>query len=310
MTVANIVLPVFVLIALGFVAARFGWLSEAAQKGITEFSATIAIPTLLFRTVSSGTAMQTSPVRIWIAFFAALALTWLTAMMIGRVVLRRPSADHTSIAMTSTYGNTVMLGIPLCLSVYGDAAAAPIAVILSIHTAILWGTATLQHQWLARSAATGAGSLALTLLKELSRNAIIVGIALGVLWRLSGLTLPLVADRSLALIAQAGIPTALIALGTSLAGFAIAGQGPTLATVVVLKLIAMPLFALLFGHALGLPPVPLGVVVLFAAMPAGANAYLFAAKVDRAVHSASGAVALGTALSVVTVGVLVAALPR
>lgn len=310
MTVANIVLPVFVLIALGFVAARFGWLSEAAQKGITEFSATIAIPTLLFRTVSSGTAMQTSPVRIWIVFFAALALTWLTAMMIGRFVLRRPSADHTSIAMTSTYGNTVMLGIPLCLSVYGDAAAAPIAVILSIHTAILWGTATLQHQWLARSAATGAGSLALTLLKELSRNAIIVGIALGVLWRLSGLTLPLVADRSLALIAQAGIPTALIALGTSLAGFAIAGQGPTLATVVVLKLIAMPLFALLFGHALGLPPVPLGVVVLFAAMPAGANAYLFAAKVDRAVHSASGAVALGTALSVVTVGVLVAALPR
>jgi malonate transporter and related proteins len=46
-------------------------------------------------------------------------------------------------------------------------------------------------------------------------------------------------------------------------------------------------------------------VVLFAAMPTGANAYLFAARVDRAIHSASGAVALGTTLSLVTLSVLI-----
>ena len=47
-----------------------------------------------------------------------------------------------------------------------------------------------------------------------------------------------------------------------------------------------------------------------AAMPAGANAYLFATKVDRAIHSASGAVALGTLLALFTVSGLVALLPR
>lgn len=310
MTVALIVTPVFALIALGYAAARGRWLSPAAQTGLTEVSATIAIPALLFRTVSSGAAMQTSPVGIWIAFFSALALTWLAAMLIARVVLGRPSIDHTSIAMTATYGNTVMLGIPLCLAVYGDTAAGPIAVILSIHTIVLWGTASLQHQWLVRSAASDPASLMLALARDLGRNPIIVAIAAGVLWRLTGLGLPAVVDRSLALVAQAGVPTALIALGTTLAGFRIAGQGPTLATVVVLKLVVMPALALALALWLALPPVPLGVVVLFAAMPAGANSYIFAAKVDRAVHSASGAVALGTVVSALTVSLLVATLPR
>jgi malonate transporter and related proteins len=304
-TVATIVVPVFALIMLGFAAARFRWLSEAAQKGLAEFSATIAIPALLFRTVSSGATLQTSPVLVWIAFFGAWGATWLAAVLIGRFVLRRPADDWTSIAMSSTYGNTVMLGIPLCLSVYGDAAAAPIAIILSIHTAILWASATLQQQWLMRSAATDAGSLFASLAKDLARNPLIVAIACGVVWRVSGFGLVPVLDRTLGLVAQAGIPTALVALGTSLAGFAIAGQVPTLVTILVLKLLAMPLLALGLGVWLGLPPAPLGVVVLFAAMPTGANAYLFAARVDRAIHSASGAVALGTTLSLVTLSVLI-----
>lgn len=310
MTVATIVIPVFALIGLGYAAARFRWLSENAQKGLAEFSATIAIPALLFRTVSSGATLEASPLHIWFAFFGALAATWAAALLMGRYILRRPVEDRTSIAMTATYGNTVMLGIPLCLSVYGDAAAAPIAIILSIHTAILWGSATLQHQWLVRSAATDSGALFLTIFKDLARNPLIVAIVLGVVWRMGGLGLTPVVDRSLGLIAQAGIPTALIALGTTLTGFAIAGQGATLATVVFLKLIAFPAVALALGWLIALPPVALGVVVLFAAMPAGANAYLFASKVGRAVHSASGAVALGTALALGTVSGLVAVLPR
>jgi malonate transporter and related proteins len=310
MTVLTIVVPVFALIALGLAAARLNWLSEPAQKGLAEFSATIAIPALLFRTVSSSAPLTVSPLRIWLAFFGALGLTWLAAMLAGRYLLRRPEIDRTSIAMTSTYGNTVMLGIPLCLAVYGDAAAAPIAIILSIHTAILWGGATLQHQWLARSAATDPATLLLSILRDLARNPLIMAIVAGVIWRLSGLGLNAVVDRTLGLLAQAGVPTALVALGVSLAGFAIKGQGPTLATVVVLKNLFMPAVAAALGLLLALPPAALGVVVLFAAMPAGANAYLFAAKVDRAVHSASGAVAVGTLLAVATVSALVAVLPR
>ena len=113
-------------------------------------------------------------------------------------------------------------------------------------------------------------------------------------------------DKTLQLLGQAGVPAALVALGTGLVGFAIKGQGPTLATVIALKLVIMPIIAAGLIWLAGLPTAVAGVVLIFAAVPSGANAYLFASKVDRAVNSASGAVALGTMLSLVTVSAIVA----
>jgi hypothetical protein len=51
---------------------------------------------------------------------------------------------------------------------------------------------------------------------------------------------------------------------------------------------------------LDLPPLEAGVVVLFAAMPTGANAYIFAVQYQRLVDPVSGAIALATLLAAVT----------
>jgi predicted permease len=72
-------------------------------------------------------------------------------------------------------------------------------------------------------------------------------------------------------------------------------------TVVVacaLKLLAMPTAAFVLALAAG-------VVVLFAGMPTGANAYIFAVQYQRQVNPVSGAVALGTLLAAVTLPVVV-----
>lgn len=308
MSVVTIVLPVFALIAIGYLAARTGYFSAAVQKGLTEFAGSLAIPALLFRTVATSTAPSVSPLKLWGAYFGAVAVTWIIASLTTRFILRRPMLDSASIAMTSAYGNTVMLGIPLSLALYGEAAAAAMAVILALTSPIYWTLATLHHQAALASREQGMVALLLGVIRDLARNPLIVGIICGALWRLTGWPIPTLMDRVLGHLGQAGVPCALVALGTSLLGFAIAGQGSTLTTVIALKLLVMPAAAWLLSMALDLPPVATGVVVLFAAMPAGANAYLFASKVQRAVNSASGAVALGTALALVTVSLIVLAL--
>ncbi|WP_271508931.1 hypothetical protein [Bradyrhizobium sp. CCBAU 11357] len=53
-----------------------------------------------------------------------------------------------------------------------------------------------------------------------------------------------------------------------------------------------------------------GVIVLFAAMPTGANAYIFAVLYQRLVNPVSGAVALGTLLAAVTLPVVVQVVAR
>jgi len=309
MQVFLIVAPVFGLIAIGYAAALSRLLSEAAHKGISEFTFGIAMPALLFRTIALTDIPAVEPLRLWGAYFGAVAAVWILATALTVLVLRRPAGDAPSIAMGSVYGNVVMLGIPLALAVFGDEAAAPMALILSINTPLLWTGGTLHMAWAEHKAGTSLARLMLSILGDLARNPVILAIVAGSLWRLSGLGLHPLADKVLALLGQSGVPCALVALGAGLTQFQIKGQAATLTTMLALKLVAQPAIAwVLAFQVLELPPVAAAVVVLFAAMPTGANAYLFATRYQRVVNSTSGAVALGTVLAAATAAALVSLL--
>jgi malonate transporter and related proteins len=307
MNVVTIVAPIFTLIAIGYLAARTNFISDNAQKGLSEFAFKLAMPCLLFRTIGGATAALGNPFDIWLAYFGASAVIWLLATLATFLLLRRPMIDSATIAMSTVYGNTVMIGIPLCLAVYGPDAATPIAIILSIHSPLYWFVATLHHQWTTRETEKSIHKIATELVLNLAKNPLMIAIFAAALWRVSGLGIPKPIDGVLALLGQAGIPCALIALGASLTHFRIAGQVPTLSLMLILKLLVMPALAYwLAVHVLRLPMVSAGVITIFAAMPAGANAYLFAERTGRVLNSTSGVVALGTAIAAVTVALLIA----
>lgn len=307
-----IVAPVFALIAAGYAAVLFRFVSETANKGISEFAFSIAIPALLFRTVVISEFPAVSAFHVWGAYYGALALVWIAALLISRL-LRQEREDGPVFAIGSVYGNIVMLGIPLTLSALGSQAAGPMALILSVNTPLLWLCGTLQMAWIDRKRSGSAVSLVLPIALDLARNPIMIALGLGLLWRLTGLGLHPVVDRTVELLAQAGSPTALIALGINLFRFEIRGAKLGIVAICALKLLAMPALAFLLAHLLQLPPLVTGVVVLFAAMPTGANAYIFAVQYQRLVNPVSGSVALGTMLAAVTlplIVVLVTAAPR
>ncbi len=61
----------------------------------------------------------------------------------------------------------------------------------------------------------------------------------------------------LQLLAQSGVPCALVALGASLTNFQIKGQAPTLTSMLLLKLLVMPLIAwVLAFKVFGCRPLP------------------------------------------------------
>lgn len=312
MATVLIVAPVFALIAAGYAAVLFRFVSETAHKGISEFAFSIAIPALLFRTVVISEFPSVSAIQVWGAYYGALALTWVAALLIS-ALLRQEREDGPVFAIGAVYGNIVMLGIPLTLSALGSQAAGPIALIVSVNTPLLWLCGTLQMAFMDSKRSGSPFSLILPILLDLARNPIMIAIGLGLLWRLTGLGLQPVVDRTIELLAQAGSPTALIALGINLFRFEIRGAKLGIVVMCALKLLVMPAVAFGLASLLQLPPVVTGVVVLFAAMPTGANAYIFAAQFQRLVNPVSGAVALGTMLAAVTlplIVVFVTATPR
>lgn len=305
--IVSIVAPVFGLIALGFAFGRRGWLSPVAEQGVTEFAFRLAIPALLFKTIVTAELGGLSVAGVWVSFYAAIAVTYMASVFGTHFLLKRPQQDAASIAMSSIFGNAVMLGIPISLTTYGPAAAAPLALVVSIHAPTLWLATTLHARISDRKTGAGAGEIAATLFRDLGQNPIIIGILLGGAWRLLSLPTPEIGVKVLSLLAQAGVPAALVALGLSLVRFEIKGQVPTLTMIIILKLLLLPLVAYCLGRfAFGLEPVSLGVVTILASMPTGANAYIFASRNGRAVNSASGAIALGTVISALTTSLLLA----
>ena len=112
-------------------------------------------------------------------------------------------------------------------------------------------------------------------------------------------------DRFLELLGGAGIPTALVALGLSLAGYSLKGQWSGILTLMTLKLILLPATVWLIAHYIvGLDPFWTEIALVLAAMPTGANAYLFAERYGTGAATVSGAVALGTTLSLITLSAL------
>ena len=309
MATVLIVAPVFALIAAGYASVLFRFVSEGAHKGISEFAFSIAIPALLFRTIVVSEFPDVSPYRMWGAYYGALALTWIAALLIS-AARRETREDGVVFAIGSVYGNIVMLGIPLVLSALGNEAAGPMSLILSVNTPLLWLCGILQMELVSQTRTGSALSVLRPVLADLARNPLMLGIISGVIWRFTGLGLNPVVDKTIELLAQAGSPAALIALGINLFRFEVKGEMLSVVVMCVLKLLAMPTAAFMLARLLGLPPVATGVIVLFAAMPTGANAYIFAVQYQRLVNPVSGAVALATLLAAVTLPVVVMVVAR
>lgn len=300
--VLPIVAPVFAIIVLGLAAGRLRYLGEGADRALIEFVFRVSIPALLLRTIIVAPPVAGSPLALYGAFFGAIAIVWITATVASRVLLGRPAEDWASFALGSAFGNLVLLALPITLRALGPEAATPIAILFLLEFPVMWIAATIQHQVAAsRAGASLAGALIETG-HQLLRNPIMLAIGAGAFWRATGFGLEPVVSDTLELMGRAAAPASLFALGFSLARFRFREDLAAAGLIVALKLALLPVAAWVFAfHLLPLPPLWAAVVVLFAAMPTGNVAFLFASKVDRAVAPVSMAIAISIVVSAVTI---------
>lgn len=308
LAIIDIVAPVFGILGLGYLAVAWRYLSDGAGKVIAEYAFKVAMPAMLFRAMLAIGPLPGSPWRLIATYLVSVAAMWTLATAATRVVLARPAIDAPAIAMGVCFGNTVMLGVPLAVTAFGPEAAAPIALLISVDTPLLWIIGTLHIEAVRHAGAQGGVSPLEALrgvLWDLARNPVIMPLILGSILRLAGIGIPKQLDRLLEIIGGAAVPSALFALGMSLAAYRIAGQARTLATIVLMKLAVFPaVMFVLATWVFDLPPLWRAVIILFAAMPVGANAFLFAARYERAVSSISASIAVSTAIAVVTSAVI------
>ncbi len=303
--VASIVLPVFAVILLGAAARQFRLLDAAGLRGLNDLTYYVGIPALLFASVIEAPSFRVLDVSV--LYFVACLVVFVLGVLVARRVMGATLAQAGVAGLNACYGNTVMLGVPLVTAAFGAEGLGIMLPVIALHSMLLLPMATVLIE------ADGAGTrnpvrmLAATL-PSVVRNPIILSLAAAMLWRAFSVPEPVVLHRLLAMLGAGAPALALFGLGASLPDFAAQGNVRETGVAAVLKLVVQPLLVWALAHAAGLGPVPTAVIVLTAGAPTGANAFFLARRTQVAAASSAGTVVVSTALSIITLSVLLAAL--
>ncbi|NIA70536.1 AEC family transporter [Pelagibius litoralis] len=305
-SILETVLPIFGLILCGYLVGRKGWMSEEAIKGLNTFVFYFAIPALLFRAMARGPGLI--EISIVGAYMSAIFVTFVVALGVSRLLFRTNLAERTLFGMGSTFSNTVLLGIPLIFTALGDEGGVQLMLIITFHSIVIFPVITVLIE-LGLGAGQGWRSLAVNTVKALAVNPIILALVAGIAFGASGLTLPAPAERFTVLLGSAAAPCALFALGATLTGFTIAGDLRETLAIVVMKLFVHPaVMAVMAFYVFDLTPLAAVVAILTAAIPSGANVFIMARQYNIYLARSASAVLISTALSVVTLSILLAVL--
>ena len=291
--VLSVVLPIFGLMGMGYGARAIGYLSDRTGEGLSDFVFAIAIPALIFKTLTAAQLPGAQPWGYWFSYFGGVLVVWTLATVIARKFFAVSHVEGVVAGFTAGQSNTVLVGIPLILEAFGPEGAVPLFLLIAIHLPITVTTATLL--------AEGRGAPGRRIVRQLVTNPLLLAIVFSVLARELPFPLPAVVKTIVDMLGSAASPCALFAMGIALRRYGMGGQPALSVTLAALKLIVHPLIVLLLARfVFTVPYTWTGVAVMFAAMPCGVNAYLFAERYRTGVAISSGAIALSTAVCVAT----------
>lgn len=297
--ILEIIFPIFGLMLLGFGAARLGLFTIAACEALTRFVFNFALPVMLFRVLAQATLPAQIPWDHLLCYYGAALVTMVCGMAAGRTIGRRGFAGQSIVGLASGFANTVLIGIPLVQTTFGDAALLPALLIVAFHSVILitGGTVLLE---LSSGNREDLRRLPFNTAKGFATNPIIIGILAGTLFAMAGLRIPGPVDNMAALLGQAAAPCALFAMGATLNQYRIAGNIGESLTVTALKLALHPFLVwLLATQVFRVDALSWKVAVILAATPTGANVFLLAARYRTGIATTTTSIFVSTALSLI-----------
>lgn len=243
----NATVPVFLMMVFGWFCDKIGLLDEHTTSKLNKFTFKTTLPALLFADLSSADFR-----RVWdtgFVLFCVAATLVSVALAVGYSMLHKDRAERGEIIQAAYRSSAAVLGIAFVKNIYGEATMAALMIVgtVPLYNIIAVTALSLTSPEKNRSRKT----LLLDTLKGIVTNPIIIAIALGILWSLSGLNQPVIMEKSIGYLGNMATPLSLIALGASFKTRDAKGKvtvtvGITIIKLVVFCAIFLPL-AILMG---------------------------------------------------------------
>lgn len=305
----SILLPIFGLIAAGFISRKTGVMGQTAASELNRFVVWLALPALLFDIMAnSNWSALYLPDFILVYLIGSVGLFVL--VIIWRLKKGVPLADASIDSVSAAYSNTGYVGFPLLFLVFGASSQVPTTIASIIVVSIVFALAII----LIETGLQAEASLRLKIknvLKAVFLNPLIVSPIAGMLFALTSWQLPQGVETFLTLLSGAASPAALVSLGLFLADAVASSNENTTATrktawqLTAIKLIAQPLLVAWLALSVFEMDYELAMMaILLAALPTGTGPFMLAEYYRREAVTTAQTVLFSTVLSLVTLTLL------
>ena len=299
--VAGLVLPLFGLVFLGYIAGRIKKIPLEGLAWLNFFLIYIALPALFFTLLAETPVSEFANGAFLFNTTLGTLLIFILSFSIAKFLTRAAIPSATVQGFAGAYGNIGYMGPPLAIAAFGPEAGVPVALVFCLDNAMHFILAPTLMAIADKQPKSAVGVVGGILKKILTHPFILATIA-GVAAAGFQYRPPEPIYQLLEAVSGAAAPCALFAMGVTAALRPLARIPLELGYLIPIKLLIHPLLMyLLLSRLPGLNPVWIHVAVLMAALPSATNVFVIAQQYQVWEQRASSAVILSTLLSVVTI---------
>ncbi len=261
----------FLLIAGGYLAAQFKFLSPAFLGEANKFVFKCALPFLLYRSVFS--AVHKGDVNLYLintCLITIAAMILLLCIFVPLFVKR--SGQRGSMIQAIYRSNFLIYGIPLGVSMYGQEAMAPISMIMAVSIPFYNVSAVFILSYFSEER---TGKLRVKqFVTDVFKNPLIIACILGSIAGYLHVELPQSIDHTIKMVADIATPLALIVMGGQFKFRSLKANIKMVVSASLLRLVIIPAVAMAVFVALGFRDVELCALLCLFATPTAVACYI------------------------------------
>ena len=297
MDIITTIIPIFLVIGLGWLARKLGFIREAFLEPANRLVYYLAIPAMIFRSIAqTSLKSQLDPNVITLTLLAVVAS--FLVIWPGAKVFRVKKLQIGTFLQSSVHGNLGYIGLAVAYYYLGSNGLT--------RASIIAGFVMILQNLLAVTAlqAFGTGGVGarkwLTSAGKIIGNPVIVSALAGILFSVAAIPIPVVLDRTLKILAGMALPMALLVIGAALSFEQIWHRIVPVCITGVFKLVVLPGLGFILYTSFDISARDYLPGLILLASPTATVAYVMAKEMKGDADFAAAAISLSTLASAVT----------
>lgn len=291
---ANAVLPMCLVMALGYGMRRLGWLRREEISTINKIAFRIFLPCLLYYNIyCSDLSGSFDPLLMAFAVGGVL-LTF--GLALGYTLLTEKLPERRGVLIQGMFrSNYVIMGIPVATALLGADQLGTVSILIAVIVPLFNMLAVVVLEVF-----RGQKPKPLHILGQIAKNPLVIGSVLGILTLVAGIRLPHILEQTIQSVSAIASPLQLFLLGAFFQFSGLKTYRRELVTVSIAKLIVSPGLFLGLGALLGFRGVAFVSLIGIFASPTAVNSFTMAQQMGGDAELAGDIVVTTSAASILT----------